>query len=149
MVHHKRMTNRPQHYAHIHMLAQQHVPLHTTHLEMVTRSTYLHSLDSGSSGTSDGLKFPTYDQTSSDIFAFGVLIIEVISHQQPIPHNTLTSEPLYCTLNINVDRSTLINFLPKRKSISSQQSSNVSLQITENAHKHLTWFIEFNKLKVL
>ena len=37
MVHHKRMTNQPQHYAHIHMLAQQHVPLHTTHIEMVTR----------------------------------------------------------------------------------------------------------------
>ena len=39
MVHHKRMTNRPQHYAHIHMLAQQHVPLHTTHVEMVTWHT--------------------------------------------------------------------------------------------------------------
>ena len=48
-------------------------------------STYLHSLDSGSSGSDDDLKFSTNDQTSSDIFALGVLIIEVISHQQPIP----------------------------------------------------------------
>ena len=39
----------------------------------------------GSSGSDDDLKFSTNDQTSSDIFALGVLIIEVISHQQPIP----------------------------------------------------------------
>ena len=49
-------------------------------------STYLHSLDSGYSRTRDYLRFSTYDQTtSSDIFALGVLIIEVISHQQPVP----------------------------------------------------------------
>ena len=43
------------------------------------------SESSGSSGSDDDLKFSTNDQTSSDIFALGVLIIEVISHQQPIP----------------------------------------------------------------
>ena len=53
--------------------------------ERIEGPTYLHSLDSGSSGSDDGLKLSTNDQTSSDIFALGVLIIEVICHQQPIP----------------------------------------------------------------
>ena len=53
--------------------------------ESIEGSTYLHSLDSGSSGSDDDLKLSTNEQTSSDIFALGVLIIEVICHQQPIP----------------------------------------------------------------
>ena len=46
---------------------------------------YFNTMDSGSSGSDDDLKSTVNVDTSSDIFALGVLIIEVISHQQPIP----------------------------------------------------------------
>ena len=53
--------------------------------EPIEGSTYSYSPDSGSSRPRDYMRFSTYEQTSSDNFALGVLIIEVISHQQPIP----------------------------------------------------------------
>ena len=44
-----------------------------------------YTMDSGSSGSDDDLTSTATEQTSSDIFGIGVLMIEVVSHQQPIP----------------------------------------------------------------